>query len=397
MAFPADRAADGAEWPRAAIAHAQFLVADPGNWEPVLRAVPARSCVIAFEDFHGQTFLLGSTSDGRAFASKRLCPTSTGESRADLSAVTTRIVVVPIGSAFEADLVYLVMARERMPRVHQQLMARASLRMVRLSGGDPFPTAAALDVEAAAGVEADCLVGPVEHKAAGRLAEAVVDAFDLCRYPQVLKQAPHGVACAYKEMGRCPAPCDGSESMDSYRGRVGCALTVIGSPPSARETDAERAMREAAAASRYEDAAAIKKQLLRVQALDAGPFKGVTKFSEFRHVAVIGNGKGRQAQLVAWRGGQFAGVWEDDEQLAQRLTELQHARVEPPRTPGEIETVGVLVKWFRIGASRRRVRIVRVTGDDDSRRVRDAVRAVTRKGSESDTVDIEEVEHARDA
>jgi len=52
------------------------------------------------------------------------------------------------------------------------------------------------------------------------LIEIAEDAFDLCRYYNVLVEAPGARACAYKEMGKCPAPCDGSISMEQYRGMV---------------------------------------------------------------------------------------------------------------------------------------------------------------------------------
>ena len=45
-------------------------------------------------------------------------------------------------------------------------------------------------------------VGPVRDKhAAQRLIESLEDLFDLCRYHEILVQAPRGKACAYKEMG----------------------------------------------------------------------------------------------------------------------------------------------------------------------------------------------------
>src|SRR6185295_16204268 len=64
-------------------------------------------------------------------------------------------------------------------------------------------------------------IGPIADKdTAGRLIERTIDAFDLCRYHHLLVQAPRATACAYKEMGRCPAPCDGSETMAGFRART---------------------------------------------------------------------------------------------------------------------------------------------------------------------------------
>ncbi|MGE3182872.1 MAG: hypothetical protein AB7N71_14670, partial [Phycisphaerae bacterium] len=46
--------------------------------------------------------------------------------------------------------------------------------------------------------------------------EALWDIFDLCRYPEQIRKSPHGQRCAYAEMGRCAAPCDGSQPMTEY-------------------------------------------------------------------------------------------------------------------------------------------------------------------------------------
>ena len=54
----------------------------------------------------------------------------------------------------------------------------------------------------------------------GDAAEVIADLedlFDLCRYHDILDKSPHGQACAYFEMGKCPAPCDGSVPAETYR------------------------------------------------------------------------------------------------------------------------------------------------------------------------------------
>src|SRR5947207_15818153 len=71
-------------------------------------------------------------------------------------------------------------------------------------------------------------VGPVEDKhAAARLIELVEDLFDLCRYYNILLESPRGKACAYKEMGKCPAPCDGSIGIEHYRRMVEWSLSNL--------------------------------------------------------------------------------------------------------------------------------------------------------------------------
>ena len=75
------------------------------------------------------------------------------------------------------------------------------------------------------------LLGPVEDKnVAGKLIEDIADWFDLCRYYHILVESPNAKACAYKEMGKCPAPCDGSISMPQYRRMIEWSSRAIVDP-----------------------------------------------------------------------------------------------------------------------------------------------------------------------
>ena len=83
-------------------------------------------------------------------------------------------------------------------------------------------------------------LGPLEDKhAAARLIQLAEDAFDLCRYYNILVESPHAKACAYKEMGKCPAPCDGSISMDAVppARRAGACETLVDPAEFVREQE----------------------------------------------------------------------------------------------------------------------------------------------------------------
>src|SRR3982751_5231714 len=91
------------------------------------------------------------------------------------------------------------------------------------------------------------VIGPLEDKhAAARLMQLAEDGFDLCRYYPILVESPNAKACAYKEMGKCPAPCDGSVSMDAYRQLVSLSLRTL-VDPRPMLADQEKRMRSAAA------------------------------------------------------------------------------------------------------------------------------------------------------
>jgi excinuclease UvrABC nuclease subunit len=130
------------------------------------------------------------------------------------------------------------------------------------------------------------LIGPIEDKhAAGRLIELVEDTFDLCRYHNVLLESPKGRACAYKEMGRCAAPCDGSATMDDYWLLVRQSIDALLHPQNYR-AERDQQMRQAAAELNFEAAGKIKTHLERGSRLHAGAFAHLRSLRDFRFVSL---------------------------------------------------------------------------------------------------------------
>jgi excinuclease UvrABC nuclease subunit len=127
--------------------------------------------------------------------------------------------------------------------------------------------------------------GPIEDKhAAGKLVETIEDCFDLCRYYNVLVESPRGRACAYKEMGKCPAPCDGTVPMEHYHGQIRRGLEML-ERPSEFADDLERRMREAAGRLEFEAAKKFKGLMERTGQLRKGAFRHGRMLEDFRYVS----------------------------------------------------------------------------------------------------------------
>jgi hypothetical protein len=130
------------------------------------------------------------------------------------------------------------------------------------------------------------LVGPLEDKhAAARLIELVEDSFDLCRYYSVLVESPNGRACAYKEMGKCPAPCDGSISIDQYHEMIRWSIETLVAPGDTIAGQTRR-MKAAAADLQFEVAAKIKQHLDRISQFGKGAFRYVRRLEDFRYLSL---------------------------------------------------------------------------------------------------------------
>lgn len=159
--------------------------------------------------------------------------------------------------AFEGMLIHWQIARRLWPRDYRDRIAFGPCWFVRVESDAAFPRFEATQVvRAAAGRH----FGPLPtRKDAELLVRWLEDAFDLCRYYDVLLKTPDGERCVYYEMGRCPAPCDGTVPMEIYHSSVGEALAFIRRPDDAALSPVRQRMQTAVDALAYERAGAYKK------------------------------------------------------------------------------------------------------------------------------------------
>jgi hypothetical protein len=175
---------------------------------------------------------------------------------------------------------------------------------------------------------AGCIVGPFGDKdAAGRFIERMIDAFDLCREHRLLVLAPAAQACTYKEMGRCAAPCDGSESMSCYRERVRAAIRAVTEECVYSAVDTEHsAMQCAATAHDFERAGRHKAQIERLRKLAGPATTRIGKLADFRFLIVWRSGREGWASVAVCERGFVR--WLADFELQDRGTQPCNAVAE---------------------------------------------------------------------
>jgi excinuclease UvrABC nuclease subunit len=222
-----------------------------------------------------------------------------------------------VHSAFEADWIYWEIARHVFPESYRGMIGFRPAWFIHVDAEQAFPRwIKTIDLS-----KPGTLIGPVEDKhAAARLIELIEDWFDLCRYYRILVEAPHGLACAYKEMGKCPAPCDGSISMEQYRQMVAWSAKVIVDPAEFIRNH-QRRMQTAAIELRFETAGKIKAFVEQLGQLGKGPFRHARRLADFRYLSFQHGPKRGKAKLFLVTPG---GI----EELAGLIAE--------PARPGEI-------------------------------------------------------------
>ncbi|MCP4250184.1 MAG: hypothetical protein GY778_24335 [bacterium] len=267
------------------------------------KALPGTGGVCALTDERDQLIQVLAAENLRRFLVHRLEP-PTDESRrgrANLRAITRRLWWQPTHSTFETAWTYLDIARRLNPTGYRKDLAFGPVWFARINTQDEHPCWVC-DKLALTPPTVD--VGPFETRSScRRFIELLEDLFDLCRYHEVLRQAPNGLACAYQEMGKCPAPCDGSIPMARYREALVESIDFATSRSELKLARLEAAMVAAAEAQEFERAARIREQIAtakKVLAAD-GRFQPIPR--SFRYLVIQrGGGSSRVKPFFVDRG-----------------------------------------------------------------------------------------------
>ncbi len=277
---------------------------DPaGDLALFLGQIPAKWVVYLFTDADDQPIQLLCVKNLRASLKRRLGGQEIiGPSRkVNYRDLVRRIYWRRVDSGFEADLAYLEAAREIFPRSYRGMLGFEPAWFAHVNPDNNFPRwAKTIDLS-----KPGLLIGPLQDKhAAQKLIELIEDAFDLCRYYNVLIEAPHGRACAYKEMGKCPAPCDGTISMAQYREMIrwGAAVAVS---PSELIAQTRHRLEEAARDLNFEAAGKIKQYLDQLSQFRKGALRYTRRIEDFRYLSLQPGGRPGTAKLFLITPGQI--------------------------------------------------------------------------------------------
>lgn len=263
--------------------------------EDLLKSTPAKWVVYLFTDDADQPIQLLCVKNLRASIKRRLGGEEiVGPTRKlDYRQLVRRIYWRRVDSAFEADLLYLEIARQIFPRSYRGMLGFEPAWFVQVNPANQFPRY----VKTIDPNRPGAVIGPFNDKhAAARFMQLVEDAFDLCRYYNILIESPNGRACAYKEMGKCPAPCDGSISLEQYRELVRWSAQAIVDPePFIAEHT--RRMSAAAADLNFEAAARIKQYVDQISQFGKGPFRYARNLADFQFLSLQHGPRAGSARL----------------------------------------------------------------------------------------------------
>lgn len=199
----------------------------------------------------------------RVVISRLSAPEEARRGRTALAEVVRGVRWRQVYSPFEARWWYYRLARVMHPREYRKLVSFGPAWFLHVHWSRPVPEIRVTE-------RIWCLegefVGPwPTHKSCQQALEGLWDLFDLCRYPEQVRKAPSGSRCAYADMGRCDAPCDGSAPLERYVGRSRAGWRFAGGDVETWIQSNTRRMKQAAVERRYELAGQLKEQLAFAQ------------------------------------------------------------------------------------------------------------------------------------
>ncbi len=269
------------------------------------KSLPALGAVYLLSDADERPIFLSVCENLRRVVPPRLAMSDPDElsKRAKLGEIARRISWKRTRGAFEGLLWHWQFARRLFPDRYNAMLGFGPCWFVRVDPDAAFPRFESVGVLREDHAQ---YFGPIpRRKDADSLIRTLEDSFDLCRYYEVLLKTPNGERCAYYDMGRCPAPCDGTAPMDDYRRSVREAIAFLDARDETTLEPIRRRMRIAAESLAFESAAAYKRALEDAQSLRSrGAFARIVNVSSSNWIVILRAGVKRtktgETQLKAY-------------------------------------------------------------------------------------------------
>lgn len=230
--------------------------------ETQLAALPARPAVYLLLTRAHLPVQLAATQDLRRAVRARLLDTGgTRPGRTDLTEIVEGVRWRGVHSAFEGSWWYYRLARRMYPKRYRRMISFGPAWFLNVDWEQPIPDIRV--TERVWNVPGEC-VGPwLTHDMCCQALDWLRDLFDLCREPEQVQRTPRGRRCAYADMDRCDAPCDGSAPLEAYIQRCRAAWAFVLGEVRPWIDAAKQRMKAAAEAQRFEEAGQLKRQLAR--------------------------------------------------------------------------------------------------------------------------------------
>lgn len=317
----------------------------------LVRDAPSTCGVYRFLDARGDPLYIGKATDLRA----RL-RTYFGQDRrrriADLVRDTAEVTWTPTDTLLAAEVLEVRELHAHRPRDNRR--STTPERSVHIAvTREAFPR---LSIVAAPGAGHRTTVGPFTSR---RVAAEVIEALQATTAVRActlrLRRAQDHAPCILKDLGRCGAPCDGSQDHAAYAAVVADLEAALDDPTGVLE-DLRTRMAALAAAGRFEQAGEVRMRLHTAATALSAVRRRAALATVDELIVAARSGDGTDVAVV--RRGRLAGTCRLDAGATDHdvLVAVAAIALEPHEGPparDDAEEVGLVLRW--LGGPDRRV------------------------------------------
>ncbi len=226
----------------------------------LVREAPRSPGVYRFVDDRGEVLYVGKATDLRSRL--RTYFGQDGRRRiADMVRLTDRVEWTRTPTELEASVREVRSIQAHRPRFNRRSRFPERAVYVKLTA-ERFPR---LSIVSKLSDDGALYLGPIGSKrTATAFLEAVYDALPIRQCTGRLRVAQDHPACVLKELGRCGAPCDGTQSPEQYAGVVDAFRAAVSDDASHLLGPLRSRMLALAGQGRFEDASRVRGRLHRV-------------------------------------------------------------------------------------------------------------------------------------
>jgi DNA polymerase-3 subunit epsilon len=220
--------------------------------------LPHAPGVYQFVDEHGEVLYVGKATDLRNRVRTYFTASETRGRMAEMVGLAATVTPIVCATTVEAEVRELRLIAAHKPRYNRRSRFPERALWLKLTV-EPFPRLSRVREVKDDGA---AYLGPFGSARQVEMAAAALhESIPLRQCTARLSPRVHTGACALAEMGRCGAPCDGSETVDAYAGHAAAARAAMQHDIRRVVAAVSRKVDLLSDAERYEDAAVHRDRL----------------------------------------------------------------------------------------------------------------------------------------
>ncbi|MEU0240366.1 DEDD exonuclease domain-containing protein [Nocardiopsis sp. NPDC006198] len=220
--------------------------------------LPEGPGVYVFTDARGAGLYVGKSNNLRRRVRSYFTAAESRRHIREMAALVEGVTPIECATELEASVRELRIIAERKPPYNRRSRNPERASWVKLTT-DAYPR---LSVVRAVKDDGAPYIGPyASARDAEQAKEALLHTFPLRQCTHTFSESRRIDPCVLAQLGRCGAPCDGTEALEAYTVHADAALEAMTGDPAAVVAAHTSRIAELAGALRYEEAAALRDRL----------------------------------------------------------------------------------------------------------------------------------------